>query len=97
VAEAYRPRVDDNQIKEDQVRYEFDISKRPAQWQADVGEIVSAYRDGGQALANRSYRAIVQARKLVQWTALALAEDVRQIIKSNDEFNKAVAGPRRVT
>ena len=27
------------------------IYRRPIQWQADVGEIVSAYNAGGQALA----------------------------------------------
>lgn len=65
------------------------IYRRPIQWQADVGEIVSAYNAGGQALATRSYRAICEARKLVQWTALALGDDVRQVIKDCAECETA--------
>lgn len=62
----------------------MDISKRPLQWQADVGEIVSAYRAGGLPLANRSYKAICEARKLVLWVQLALSEDVRRVIADCD-------------
>ena len=58
------------------------VSERPAQWQADVEEIVSAYRAGGEALALRVYRAVCEARKLVLWTSLALRTDVRRAIKS---------------
>lgn len=65
------------------------IYRRPIQWQADVGEIVSAYNAGGQALATRSYRAICEARKLVQWVALALSEDVRQVIKDCADVERA--------
>lgn len=64
------------------------IYRRPIQWQSDVGEIVSAYRSGGQALATRSYRAICEARQLVQWVALALSEDVRQVIKDCDDVER---------
>ena len=69
----------------------FDIRKRPVQWQADVGEIVSAFHAGGEHLANRSYRAICEARKLVLWQASALSEDVKRVMKDCDDFAKAFA------
>lgn len=55
--------------------------ERPKQWREDVAEIVSAYEAGGQDLAVRVYRAIIEARKLVRWTQLALANDFRDELK----------------
>lgn len=60
------------------------MRERPKQWQADVAEIVSAYDAGGQKLAQRTYAAIIEARKLVLWTKLALANDVRDELKRRE-------------
>ena len=49
----------------------------PRQTKADVDEIVTAYYDGGANLAERVFRAIVEARELKNWEAIAVGGVIR--------------------
>jgi hypothetical protein len=58
------------------------LQDRPKQFQADVAEIVQAFKDGGKALANRTFKAMCEAR-YKDWGQFPLSDAVRDQLMAN--------------